>query len=78
MIPWCSSAVFFSATLGVPIWGEGGFAPYAVFPYVCPLIAFLLAWTGIGISRLSDEEASEALEELEREENEAFVEDPAS
>ena len=78
VIPWCSSAVFFSATLGVPIWGEGGFAPYAVFPYVCPLIAFLLAWTGIGISRLSDEEASEALEELEREENEAFVEDPAS
>ena len=78
VIPWCSSAVFFSATLSVPIWGEGGFAPYAVFPYVCPLIAFLLAWTGIGISRLSEEEASEALEELEREENEAFVEDLAS
>ena len=52
--------------------------PTPFFPTSVPLIAFLLAWTGIGISRLSDEEASEALEELEREENEAFVEDLAS
>ena len=54
---------------------------------ICPLRRFSLRLSadrlpagldGHRISRLSDEEASEALEELEREENEAFVEDLAS
>lgn len=78
IIPWCASAVFFSETLGVPIWGSGGFAPYTVLPFACPLIAFLLAWAGIGVSRPTEEEAAEALEEIEREENEAFTEEMAS
>ncbi len=74
IIPWCSSAVFFAATLDVPVWGTGGFAPYTVLPFVCPLAAFLLALTGVGISPISREEQMEELEELEAEENEAFAE----
>ena len=74
VIPWCSSAMFYVETLGVPVWGPGGFAPYTVLPFVCPVIAFLLAWFGIGISKLTPEEIAEELQELTEEEEEAFQE----
>ena len=73
IIPWCSSAVFFSATLDVPVWGAEGSAPYSVLPFVCPAAALLLAVFGVGISRISPEEQAEELAEIEEEENEAFV-----
>ena len=47
---------------GRPVWGPGGFAPYTVLPFVCPVIAFLLAWFGIGISKLTPEEIAEELQ----------------
>ena len=74
VVPWCSSAMFYVETLGVPVWGSGGFAPYTVLPFLCPIIAFLLAWTGIGISKLSPEEMAEELKEITEEEEEAFLE----
>lgn len=46
VIPWCSSAAFFASTLGVPVWGEGGFAPYSFLPFLCPLLAFVLSVLG--------------------------------
>lgn len=55
IIPWCSSAVFFAATLDVPVWGVGGFAQYTVLPFVCPVVALLLAALGIGVSPISTE-----------------------
>lgn len=77
VIPWCSSAVFFAATLDVPVWGAGGFAPYTVLPFVCPALAFLLALFGVGVSRVSPEEAAKELaevdEEIREEEIEAFI-----
>ena len=66
--------MFYVETLGVPVWGPGGFAPYTVLPFVCPVIAFLLAWFGIGISKLTPEEIAEELQELTEEEEEAFQE----
>ena len=74
VVPWCSSAMFYVETLGVPVWGSGGFAPYTVLPFLCPIIAFLLAWTGICISKLSPEEIAEELKEITEEEEEAFLE----
>lgn len=73
VIPWCSSAMFYVETLGVPVWGEGGFAPYTVLPFLCPIIAFLLAFFGIGISKLSPAEIAEELQEITEEEEEAFL-----
>lgn len=77
VLPWCSSAVFFATTLDVPVWGSGGFAPYTVLPFVCPIAAFLLALFGIGISPVSPEELALELEEIEEEireeEIEAFI-----
>ena len=55
------------------MWGSGGFAPYTVLPFLCPIIAFLLAWTGIGISKLSPEEMAEELKAITEEEEEAFL-----
>lgn len=49
VIPWCSSAAFFSSTLDVPVWGAGGFAPFTFLPFLCPAIAFLLAVLGVGL-----------------------------
>lgn len=60
VIPWCGSAVFFATTLDVPVWGAGGFAPYAFLPYLCPLAAFVLAVAGIGL-RFDENEASSVL-----------------
>lgn len=77
IIPWCSSAVFFAATLDVPIWGAGGFAYYTVLPFVCPAAALLLAVLGIGVSKVSPEEAAlelaEVEEDIREEEIEAFI-----
>ena len=73
VIPWCSSALFYVETLGVPVWGPGGFAPYTVLPFVCPIIAFILAWTGIGVSKLTAAEIAEELSDIEHEEEEAFI-----
>ena len=74
VVPWCSSAMFYVETLGVPVWGPGGFAPYTVLPFVCPIAAFLLAWFGIGISKLTPEEIAEELKDITEEEEEAFLE----
>lgn len=68
IVPWCASAAFYASTLDVPIWGSGGFAPFTIFPYLCPLIALLLAIFGVGISKLSGEEIEREMEEVEREE----------
>ena len=68
IVPWCASAAFYASTLDVPIWGSGGFAPFTIFPYLCPLIALLLAVFGVGISKLSGEEIEREMEEVEREE----------
>ena len=74
VVPWCSSAMFYVETLGVPVWGPEGFAPYTVLPFVCPIAAFLLAWFGIGISKLTPEEIAEELKDITEEEEEAFLE----
>lgn len=49
VVPWCSSAVFFSSTLEVPVWGAGGFGAYTFLPFLCPAFAFLLACAGLGL-----------------------------
>ena len=49
VLPWCSSAVFFASTLDVPVWGVGGYGAYTVLPFVCPVVAFVLAVFGVGM-----------------------------
>lgn len=49
VLPWCSSAVFFASTLDVPTWGPGSYGAFTVLPFVCPIVAFLLAMFNIGM-----------------------------
>ena len=65
LLPWSSSAVFYAATLGVSIYGTGGYAAWSIISYLCPLFAVLCAITGIGVYKLSKEEQAEAIKKLE-------------
>lgn len=56
LIPWSLSSVFYAATLGVPIYGAGGYAGWAILSYLVPLFAVFYAITGIGVLKLTDEE----------------------
>ena len=55
-IPWNTCGVFILATLGVPAWEYG---MYAILNFTSPLIALLLAATGIGITKITDQEKEE-------------------
>ena len=67
LVPWGSSGAFYVGALGVSIFGAGGYAPWCVTCYVTPVIALLLAVTGIGVYRMNAEEKVTALEKYELE-----------
>ena len=49
VVPWANSGIFYMSTLGVSIFGSGGYFLYTVFPFACPLIALILAIVGWGM-----------------------------
>jgi NhaC family Na+:H+ antiporter len=61
LVPWGTSGAFYISTLGVPIYGAGGYGIWAVMTYLTPIIAIILAFAGIGVYKLSKEEAEEAI-----------------
>ena len=56
LIPWNTCGAYMSATLGV---GSFIFLPYAFFNLLCPIISLFYGATGIGISKLSNDEKLE-------------------
>lgn len=58
---WNTCGVFIYSTLGVAAWE---YAPYAVLNYSVPVIALILAATGIGITKTTDKEKEALLEEI--------------
>lgn len=68
-VPWGTSGAFYIATLGVPIFGEGGYAKWTVLSYTTPIIAIILAFTGIGVYKMSQEEIKEELDKYDKEHN---------
>lgn len=65
LLPWSSSAAFYITTLGVSIYGAGGYALWSIMSYLSPLFAVLCAITGIGVYKLSKEAQKEAIKQLE-------------
>lgn len=49
LVPWGTSGAFYISTLGIAIYGSDGYAIWAVMTYITPIIAIILAFTGIGI-----------------------------
>ena len=59
IIPWCSTAAFFAGTLEVSAWGTGGYGPWCVLPFICPLVAFLLSVLGVAMYPDAEEMSEE-------------------
>lgn len=74
IIPWGASGAFYFETLGVPIWGAGGYAPYALNVYLNPLMAVILAITGIGMFKMSKSKKEEELKKWYAERDQAALE----
>ncbi|HJB79230.1 MAG TPA: Na+/H+ antiporter NhaC, partial [Candidatus Nosocomiicoccus stercorigallinarum] len=53
LIPWSTDGVFIYGTLGITVLEYG---PFAVMNYAAPIIALILAATGIGIKKITDED----------------------
>lgn len=68
LFPWGQSGAFYMATLGVSIYGAAGYFKYLTLSYLCPIMAIILAVTGIGMFTLSDEEAAAEMAKIEAEE----------
>ena len=56
LIPWSAAGAFMAVTLGVD---TVAYVPWAVLNYTGVLFAILLAYTGIGIARLEEEEGQD-------------------
>ncbi|RKI98206.1 hypothetical protein D7X33_52660 [Butyricicoccus sp. 1XD8-22] len=61
LVPWGTSGAFYISTLGVPIYGAGGYGIWAVMTYLTPIIAIILAFIGVGVYKLTKEEAEKAI-----------------
>ena len=65
LIPWSLSGAYYAGLFSIPIFGAGGYALWTVVPYATPIIAMILAFTGLGMYRLSDEQQKRMLDELD-------------
>lgn len=70
LFPWGQSGAFYMATLGVSIYGAGGYFKYLTLSYLCPIIALLLAVFNIGMFNLSNDEQTKLMAEIEAEQGE--------
>ena len=68
LIPWSLSGAYYAGLFdNMPIWGAGGYGLWTVLPYVTIVFAIVLAVTGIGMYKMSDEEAEAQMAELQAE-----------
>ena len=61
-IPWNTCGATMHKFLRCPQWGAGGYVPYAVLNWVNPLISIFYGFTGITMTKLSEEEYEKILE----------------
>ena len=51
LVPWNTCGAYMSHdTLKMPIWGAGGYGPWAIFNWLMPLMNILLAYLGIAVA----------------------------
>ena len=48
--PWNTCGAYMTKTLGVPIWGLGGYGPWAIFNWLMPIMNVILAYMGISVA----------------------------
>lgn len=70
IVPWSSNGIYMQSTLGVM---AAAYAPWAIVNYAVVLIGVVIAITGIGVRRLTDEEYEEYVKELGLEDSEGII-----
>lgn len=64
-MPWSATGMFYASTLGLSIFGDGGYAPWVILGYASPIMAVICAATGFGIFKMSKEEQEKEMKKLE-------------
>ena len=67
LIPWTGSGAYMAGLFGIAAFGAGGFAPLAIQCWLTPIVALILAATGIGMYPMSEEKKEQVLAALEEE-----------
>ena len=57
LVPWNTCGMFIMATLGV---STLQYAPWAVFNYIMPIVTFVMAYMGITVTKMTEEEQARA------------------
>ncbi len=68
LVPWSQSNIIFVGALGVAAYGAGSYIPFVSMTWLCPVIAIILAVTGIGMFKLTPEQKAAELTKLDAEE----------
>ena len=66
-IPWNTCGATMSKFLQCPQWGSGGYAPFAILNWINPLVSIFYGFTGISMTKMTEEEYQRVLEEREAE-----------
>ena len=74
LVPWNTCGATMHTFLGTPQWGLGGYAPFAILCWVNPLVSIFYGFTGISMTKLSDEEYGEILRCRKKQEEERLKE----
>lgn len=73
-IPWNTCGVYIYGVLGVAAWE---YAPYAILNFTVPVIALILAATGVGIQKITDDEKNSFIKKYYSEEKDENATEPA-
>ncbi len=50
LVPWNTCGAYMQTTLKTPIWGAGGFGPWAIFNWLMPVMNVILAYLGVSVA----------------------------
>jgi len=72
LVPWNTCGATMSSFLGVPQWGAGGYAYFAILNWLNPLVSIFYGFTGISMEKMTEEEYQRVLEAREEEKKAAL------
>ena len=54
LVPWNTCGVYMSTTLNMPVWGAGGYGPWAVFNWLMPIVNIVMAYLGWSVADMNN------------------------
>ena len=73
LVPWNTCGATMATFLGVGQWGAGGYAPYAILCWINPLVSIFYGFTGISMTKMTDEDYEKILVQREKDKAEALA-----